>query len=313
MQRTLITGGAGFIGSNMVRQLLSDGDSVRILDNFSTGKVENLAEVRGDIEVIEGDVRDLAMVKRAVAGIDVVYHLAALGSVPRSIEDPDTTHQVNVNGTFNLLVASREARVGRFVFASSSSVYGSNPVLPQHEALPLAPISPYGATKAVGEMYCRAFYETYGLQTLALRYYNVFGPRQDPSSQYAAAIPRFVAALLRDQSPLIYDDGEQSRGFTYIDNVVKANCLAARATKTAGQAVNISTATAISVNAVVTTLRELLGKMHVSPTYAPPRPGDIKHSLADVRLARELLGFEPSVSFQEGIRRAIDWYRVHLR
>ena len=312
MALSLITGGAGFIGSNMVRFLLDKGQKVRVLDNFETGKHENLAEVAGRIEVIEGDIRDKAVVERAVKGAEVVYHLAALGSVPRSMKDPGTTHDVNVNGTFNVLMAAREAKVRRIVFASSSSVYGQSPVLPQHEDLPLAPISPYGATKAIAEIYLRSFYATYGVQSVCLRYYNVFGPRQDPTSQYAAAIPLFVSLLMRDKSPTIFDDGEQSRGFTYIENVMQANWLAANAKETHGEAVNISTKNAVTVNTVVNTIKKLLGKENIKPVYAPPRPGDIKQSLADVRRAKELIGYEPFVSFEEGIAKAIDWYKENL-
>jgi len=312
MTLSLVTGGAGFIGSNMVRFLLEKGQKVRVLDNFATGKRENLTEVQDHIELIEGDIRDLSVVHKAVKDAEVVYHLAALGSVPRSVKDPATTHDVNVNGTFNVLIACRDAKVRRVVFASSSSVYGQSPVLPQHEGLPLNPISPYGATKAIGELYFRSFYATYGLQSVCLRYYNVFGPRQDPTSQYAAAIPLFVSALMRNQSPRIFDDGEQSRGFTYIENVLNANWLAANAKETHGEAVNISTNNAVSVNTVVKTISRLLGKEHIKPVYAPPRPGDIKHSLADVKRAKELIGYEPLVSFEEGIAKAIDWYKNNL-
>lgn len=312
MGLSLITGGAGFIGSNMVRFLLEKGQKVRVLDNFETGKRENLAEVAGRIELIEGDIRDMAAVRKSVADVDIVYHLAALGSVPRSIKDPLTSQQVNVGGIVNMLIAARDAKVKRFVFSSSSSVYGQSKVLPQHEGLPLAPISPYGATKAAGEIYCKVFYESYGLQTISLRYYNVFGQRQDPTSQYAAAIPLFISALLRDRAPTIFDDGEQSRGFTYIDNVLQANWLAANAKETHGEAVNISTKNAVSVNTVVNTIRKLLGKEEIRPVYAPPRPGDIKHSLADVRRAKELIGYEPFVSFKEGIAKAINWYKENL-
>ena len=312
MGLSLITGGAGFIGSNMVRFLLEKDERVRILDNFETGKRENLTEIAGDIELVEGDIRDMNIARKAVDGADVVYHLAALGSVPRSMKDPATTHDVNVNGTFNVLLAARDARVKRIVFASSSSVYGQSEVLPQHEGLPLAPISPYGATKAIGEIYFRAFYETYGLQSVCLRYYNVFGPRQDPTSQYAAAIPLFVSALLRGESPRIFDDGEQSRGFTYIDNVMQANWLAANVKEAHGKAVNISTANAVTVNTVVNTIRKLMGKENIKPTYAPPRPGDIKHSLADVSRAKKLIGYEPLVSFEQGIKKAIGWYQENL-
>jgi UDP-glucose 4-epimerase len=312
MGLSLITGGAGFIGSNMVRFLLDKGQKVRVLDNFETGKRENLTEVAGRIELIEGDIRDMDTVRRAAAGAEVVYHLAALGSVPRSIKDPATSHDVNINGIVNMLIAARDAKARRFVFSSSSSVYGQSKVLPQHEGLPLAPISPYGATKAAGEIYCRTFYETYGLQTICLRYYNVFGPRQDPTSQYAAAIPLFVSALLRDKAPTIFDDGEQSRGFTYIDNVMEANWLAAQVKETHGEAVNISTKNAVTVNTVVNIIRKLMGKEKIKPVYAPPRPGDIKHSLADVTLAKKVIGYEPFVSFEEGIAKAINWYKENL-
>lgn len=313
MGMSLITGGGGFIGSNMVRFLLEQGQKVRVLDNFETGKRENLTEVKGRIEVIEGDIRDRETVRRAVQGAEVIYHLAALGSVPRSIKDPATTNDVNVNGIFNMLMAAREAKARRFVFASSSSVYGQSEVLPQHEDLPLAPISPYGASKAIGEIYCRTFYETYGLETVCLRYYNVFGPRQDPSSQYAAAIPLFVSSLLRDQSPTIFDDGEQSRGFTYIENVMQANWKAANAAKTHGEAMNISTANAVTVNTVVQAIQKLMGKEHIQPTYTAPRPGDIKHSLADISRARKTIGYEPLISFEEGIQKAIRWYMENLK
>lgn len=311
MSISLITGGAGFIGSSMARFLLEKGIAVRVLDNFETGKKENLTEIAGDIEVIEGDIRDIDIVKQALKDVDVVYHLAALGSVPRSIKDPVTTHDVNVTGTFNILNQSKEADVKRIVFASSSAVYGQSPVLPQHEKLPLAPISPYGATKAIAEVYFRAFYETYGLESVCLRYYNVFGPRQDPSSQYAAAIPLFVSALLRDQPPTIFDDGEQSRGFTYIENIMEANFLAANAPQAQGQAMNISTSNAVTVNTVVKAIAKLLGK-DIAPTYAPPRFGDIKHSLADVSYAKQVIGYQPLVTFEEGIRKAIDWYKENL-
>jgi UDP-glucose 4-epimerase len=312
MSLSLITGGAGFIGSNMVRFLLDRGQKVRVLDNFETGKRQNLTEVTAHIELIEGDIRNMDTVQRAVRGAEVVYHLAALGSVPRSVKDPVTSHDVNVNGTFNMLLAARDAKVRRFIFASSSSVYGQSKVLPQHEGLPLVPISPYGATKVAGEIYCKTFYETYGLQTISLRYYNVFGPRQDPTSQYAAAIPLFVSALLRDKAPTIFDDGEQSRGFTYIDNVMQANWLAANAKETHGEAFNISTKDAVTVNTVVNVIRKLMGKENIKPVYAPPRPGDIKHSLADVTLAKKVIGYEPFISFEEGITKAIDWYRENL-
>lgn len=312
MNVSLVTGGAGFIGSNMVRFLLEKGLNVRVLDNFETGKHQNLEEIKARIDIVEGDIRDTAAVARSMKDVDVVYHLAALGSVPRSMKDPETTHHVNVTGTFNVLKACVDAKVKRVVFASSSSVYGKDATLPQHEGLPLAPISPYAASKACGEMYCKAFYEAYGLETICLRYFNVFGPRQDPHSQYAAAVPLFVSALLNDRPPVIFDDGEQSRGFTYINNVMNANWLAATAPQTQGQAVNISTADAVTVNTVVNAIRKLLDK-DIEPEYAPPRPGDIKHSLADVSLAKKVIGYEPTVTFEAGIAMAIDWYKENLK
>jgi nucleoside-diphosphate-sugar epimerase len=312
MGTSLVTGGAGFIGSNMVRFLLKQGERVRVLDNFETGKHENLAEIIKQIELIEGDVRDTAAVNRATKGCDVVYHLAALGSVPRSIKDPATTNAVNVDGTFNVLMGCRDGGIRRVVFASSSSVYGDNKELPQHEKLPVSPISPYAASKAIGEVYCQTFWRTYGLQSACLRYFNVFGPRQDPTSQYAAAIPLFVSSLLHDRRPGIFDDGEQSRGFTYIDNVLEANWKAANAPEVHGEAVNISTATSVTVNTVVQAIQQLLGKEHIKPEYKPPRPGDIKHSLADVSRAAAVIGYTPKISFEEGIRLAIDWYKANL-
>ncbi len=308
----LITGGGGFIGSNMVRFLLDKGIEVRVLDNFETGKRENLEDVSSKIELIEGDIRDYETCKRAADSAEVIYHLAALGSVPRSMEDPVTSHDVNVNGTVNMLEAARFCESGRFVFASSSSVYGPSEVLPQHEGLLRCPISPYAATKATGEMYCCGYYNAYGLETVCLRYFNVFGPRQDPTSQYAAAIPLFVSALMGDKSPTIFDDGEQSRGFTYVDNVTDANYKAGTCENPMGQAVNISTANAVTVNNVVSKIQELLGKEHVDSVYLPPRPGDIKHSLADVTKAKEVIGYEPFVTFEEGITRAIEWYKKNL-
>ncbi len=312
MGLSLITGGAGFIGSNMVRFLLEKGEQVRVLDNFETGKKENLTEVEDQIEIIEGDIRNKDDVARAVKGVEIVYHLAALGSVPRSIKDPQTTHDVNAGGTFNMLMASKDAGVKSFLLASSSSVYGDNDVLPQHEELPYMPISPYAATKAIGEVYCKAFSRTFGLPTICPRYYNVFGPRQDPNSQYAAAIPLFVSALLHDKAPTIFGDGEQSRGFTYINNVMQANWKATHTEGIQGQAINISTETSVTVNTVVSEIAKLLGKEHIKPNYVDPRPGDIKFSLADISRARKLIGYEPEVSFEQGIRMAIDWYKKNL-
>lgn len=312
MNNFLVTGGAGFIGSNMTRFLLDKGKNVRVLDNFSTGKRSNIQEIKDSIEVIEGDVSNPDDVAIATNGVDVILHLAAMGSVPRSIDDPIATHQANSTGTINILVSARQSSVRRVVFASSSSVYGQSEVLPQHEALPLAPISPYAASKIVGETYCKAFHECYGLQTVCLRYYNVFGPRQDPNGQYAAAIPLFVSAMLKDRAPCIFGDGNQTRGFTYIDNVLEANWLAATVDAVGGgEAINISTDKSVSVNYVVSTIKSLLDK-DIQPEYHPPRWGDIEHSLADISLAKKLLGYDPKIEFNEGICKSIDWYRENL-
>jgi len=312
MSVMLVTGGAGFIGSHLVDRLVRQGERVRVLDNFDTGKRQNLDGSIEQIDLIEGDIRNMDTVRAAMRDVGAVFHLAAVGSVPRSIDDPLTTDGINVTGTLNLLVAARDAKVRRFVFSSSSSVYGDTTVMPQHEDLPCKPISPYGVTKLVGEQYCRVFHSTYGLGTFSLRYFNVFGPRQDPNSQYAAAIPLFVSALLRDEQPTVFDDGEQSRGFTYVDNVVEANLLAAKAPNACGQAVNISCAASVSINQLMQEIRALLDKEHVEPRYVDPRPGDIKHSLADVTLAGKLLGFEPKIDLKEGLRKALGWYREHL-
>lgn len=308
----LVTGGAGFIGSHLVDRLVERGHQVRVLDNFETGKRENLAASAGKIELIEGDIRDQPTLRRAMREVSVVFHLAALGSVPRSIADPLTTDAVNVGGTLKLLVAAREAKVKRFVFSSSSSVYGETSVMPQHERLPCRPISPYGVSKLAGEQYCRAFHHSYGLATISLRYFNVFGPRQDPTSQYAAVIPRFISRLLRNEPPIIFDDGQQSRCFTYVDNVVEANLLAAAAPQVAGEAVNISSPASVTINEVAGRISQLLNKQ-IEPIHAAPRPGDIRHSLGDISLARELIGFAPAIDFAEGLQRAIGWYADKLR
>jgi len=312
MSQYLVTGGAGFIGCNMVRFLLEKGKSVRVLDNFETGKKSNLQPLLSDIELIEGDIRDVDCCRRSVKGIDKVIHLAAVGSVPRSVEDPVTTYDINATGLFNLLNAAKDGNVGRFVFSSSSSVYGQSDVLPQHESLPLAPISPYAASKATGELYCRAFYEAYGLETVPLRYYNIFGPWQDPQSQYAAAIPLFILAIMNDQSPQIFGDGQQSRGFTYIDNATNANWQAAHCEVANGEPINISTATAISVNKVVEIIKHKFDKTELVNNYFAKRSGDIKYSLADITRARERLGYNPAIDFETGIQKTITWYKQNL-
>jgi len=311
MANYLVTGGAGFIGSNLIRALLDADHTVRVLDNFETGKRENLTEINDRIDLIEGDIRDLTTCQSACAEMEVVLHQAALGSVPRSVEDPATTNAVNVDGTLNLLWAAHHAKVRRFVFAASSAAYGESAALPKQEDMLPAPISPYGVSKLTCEHYCRVFYETYGLETFSLRYFNVFGPRQDPTSQYAAVIPLFVSALLGNKPPVVFGDGEQTRDFTYIDNVVRANMLAADAKNARGQVINIACQKQISLNRILDILRELLGT-NTPAEYTDPRPGDIKHSLADITRAKELLAFEPRIDFEQGLRLAIDWYKANL-
>jgi len=308
MEKFLVTGGAGFIGSNICRKLVSQGCLVRVLDNLLTGKKSNLAGIIEKVEFVEADMGDPQVAQRAMKDIDVVLHEGALPSVPRSVDDPALTHRHCVDATFTLLMAARDAGVKRFVYAASSSAYGDAPTSPKVETMPCNPLSPYAVGKLVGEYYCSVFSKVFGLETISLRYFNVFGPYQDPLSQYAAAIPAFVTAILKGQPPTIYGDGEQSRDFTYIDNVVEANLLAARARQTNGEVVNIACGLAITVNMIVDMINRLLGK-RVKPTYVPARPGDVKHSLADITLARNLLGFKPIVQFPEGLEKAIAWYR----
>lgn len=299
--RALVTGGGGFIGSHLVARLLRDGHQVRVLDNFATGRRENLRPFAGDVELVEGDVRSYERAHTAVQGCDAVLHQAALPSVPRSVQDPLTTNDANVVGTLNVLLCARDSGVGRVVFASSSSIYGATETLPKREDLPVAPMSPYAVSKLAGEGYCRAFAQVYGVETVALRYFNVFGPGQDPLSEYAAVIPRFVLAALADASPVVHGDGEQSRDFTYIDNVVDANLLALEAEGVAGQAFNIACGEAISLNRVLDELRALTGR-EIAPRHEDRRPGDVLHSHADVSRAAERLGYEPRVPFGEGLR-----------
>ncbi|MCG3136661.1 MAG: UDP-N-acetylglucosamine 4-epimerase [Phycisphaerae bacterium] len=304
----LVTGGAGFIGSHLVHRLVADGYRVRVVDNLSTGKKSNLAAVADRIDFIEGDLREAGCCARACAGVEVVFHIAALPSVPRSIDDPVTFHENNIDGTFRLLWAAREARCRRVVYAGSSSAYGDQPESPKRESMSPAPLSPYALNKLVGEYYGLVFFQSYGLETITLRYFNVFGPRQDPRSQYAAAIPAFISAVLQDQSPTIYGDGEQTRDFTYIDNVVEANCLAAAVAHTQGEVVNVACGESVSVNYMLAAINRELGKK-VAARYEPARIGDVRHSAADISRARSLLGYQPQVSFDEGLRRAIHWYR----
>ena len=305
----LITGGAGFIGSNLAERLVRDGKGVRVFDNFSTGRRENLRGIKTKIEVIEGDLRNLAEVRKAVAGVRYVLHVAALPSVQRSVEDPLMTHEVNVNGTLNLLIAAREARCQRVILSSSSAVYGDTPTLPKREDMTPSPVSPYGASKIISEYYCRLFWQLYGLETVSLRYFNVFGPRQDPQSEYAAVIPKFITSVLAGRSPTIFGDGTQTRDFSHVDNAVEANLAACVASKEAlGESFNIACGERISLLQLVDTINRVTGK-NVTPKFDPPRPGDILHSLADVTKARKLLGWKPTVNFREGIEKTIAWYR----
>ncbi len=302
--KTLVTGGGGFIGSNVVRALLERGDDVRVLDNFSTGSRRNLAGL--DVEVVEGELRSYERVHNAVRGTEVVFHLGALGSVPRSVQDPLTSSAVNVEGTLNVQLAARDEGVRRVVFASSSSIYGNQSELPLRESMAPDPISPYGVAKLAAERYCVSFSRVYdSFETVVLRYFNVFGPRQDPTSQYAAVVPLFITAIAAGEPVTIFDDGEQSRDFTYVDNVVAANLLAADADGANGRIFNISGGTPTSVNELAEAIGRLLGKP-VERRYLPARPGDLRNSWADVSEAKSLLGFEPRVELEEGLRRTAD-------
>ncbi len=311
MQKFLVTGGAGFIGSNICRRLVSEGFVVRVVDNLITGKESNLAGIKDKIDFIEADVGEEKIARAAVKDIDVVIHQAALPSVPKSVDNPADTHNHCVNATFTLLLAARNAKVKRFVYAGSSSAYGDTPALPKVETMAPNPLSPYAVAKLTGEYYCSVFDSVFGLETISLRYFNVFGPYQDPKSQYAAAIPAFVTAMMKDQNPTIYGDGEQSRDFTYVDNVVQANLLAATAKNTKGQVVNIACGTAVTLNRIIRTINDILGK-NIKPVYTNPRPGDVRHSLADIQKAYQIIGFKPKTSFEQGLNKAIEWYANNL-
>ena len=308
----LVTGGAGFIGSALVRELLRRGEQVRVVDNFLTGKPQNLAEVLDRIEFQEVDLSDLERLRPALAGIDYVLHQAALPSVPRSVTDPVTSNQMNIDATLNLLVAARDARVKRVVYAASSAAYGDTPTLPKLESMPSNPISPYAITKLVGEMYARVFTQVYGLETVSLRYFNIFGPRQDPTSPYSGVLSLFITALLQGKRPTIFGDGEQSRDFTYVDNAVQANLLACTAPQASGKVLNIATGQRQTLNQTFATLRRIIG-VDVEPMYTAPRPGDILHSQADISQARQYLGYEPKVQFEEGLEKTVAWYRANMK
>jgi UDP-N-acetylglucosamine/UDP-N-acetyl-alpha-D-glucosaminouronate 4-epimerase len=305
-RKVLVTGGGGFIGSNLVRGLLAHGDDVRVLDNFSTGSRTNLDGVATEVEVVEGELRSYERVHNAVRGVEVVFHLGALGSVPRSVQDPLTTSAVNVEGTLNVLLAARDEGIRRVVFASSSSVYGSAVELPAREGAPVDPISPYGVAKLAAERYCVSFSRVYdAFETVVLRYFNVFGPRQNPHSQYAAVVPLFLTAIARGEPVTIFGDGGQSRDFTYVDNIVAANLRAAEAEGANGRIFNIAAGSPASVDTLADTIAALLGQP-VEKQYAPPRPGDLRDSYAEIAAARDVLGWEPTVGFEDGLRRTAD-------
>jgi len=304
----LVTGGAGFIGCNLVRELVRRGERPRVLDNFFSGKRDNLAEVMDRIELVEGSIADANDARRACEGVEYILHLGAIPSVPRSVADPLASTWANVNGSLSLFLAARDAGVKRIVCASSSSVYGKNPELPKHENMLPMPVSPYAASKLSMEAYARACSEVYGMCIVCLRYFNVFGPRQDPQSQYAAVIPKFITAMSRGEKPTIFGDGEQSRDFSFVDNVISANLLALETDKpVAGEAINIACADRATLNDLVRHLNDFLGTS-ITPDYADPRPGDVKHSLASIDKARDLLGYKPLVSFREGLERTVAWY-----
>jgi nucleoside-diphosphate-sugar epimerase len=306
----LVTGAAGFIGSNIFRRLLKDNYAVRGFDNFSTGKRKNLVDLHGkdNFELIKGDLRNPEEIKEAVKDIDVIFHQAAVPSVQRSVENPVLVNDSNINGTLNLLIAAREEGVKKVVYASSSSIYGFNKKLPKAEDMPAEPISPYALSKYTGERYCQIFSEIYNLPTICLRYFNVFGPYQDPDSEYSAAIPKFINRILKDKQPVIFGDGEQSRDFTYVANVVEANILAANS-KVMGEVINIASGERITINEVVHILNKILNKK-TEPVYKKSRVGEVKHSLADISKAREKIGYLPKFKFIEGLRKTVEWYQT---
>jgi UDP-glucose 4-epimerase len=307
--RYLVTGGAGFIGSNTVDELVRRGHSVVVLDDLSAGKEENLAEVRTKITFVKASISDIEAVRKAVHEADYVLHLAARTSVPRSVKDPIETNRINIDGTLNVLVAARDAKVKRIVFAASSSAYGETPTLPKVETMQPAPLSPYGVTKYVGELYAQTFGRCYGLENVSLRYFNIFGPRQDPSSPYSGVLSKFCTAFLEGTQPVIFGDGEQTRDFTYVENAVQANILACEAPNVSGRIFNVGVGTRFSLNQTVQLLGKISGN-HLQPKYEGPREGDIRDSQADIRQAKTLLGYDPQVSFEEGLRRTFEWYQT---
>jgi UDP-glucose 4-epimerase len=309
MASCLVTGGAGFIGSHIVESLVERGHKVRVLDNLSTGYLRNLENVQNQIDFVEGDILNADLVAKVIRGVDWVFHQAALASVPRSVERPLETHAACATGTLILLDAARKAQVRKFIYAGSSSAYGDQPFSAKRESDLPDPISPYGAAKLAGEAYCRSFFATYGLPTVVIRYFNVFGPRQDPDSPYSAVIPLFITAILKGKRPIIYGDGGQSRDFTYVANVVHANLLAAEKEGIGGRVFNAAGGRSITLLQLLAALNEVLGT-NVEPEFAPPRPGDIRESMADITAARKWLGYEPQIDFLEGLRRSVDYYRA---
>lgn len=308
--KVLVTGGAGFIGSNLADELIRQGAKVKIIDNFSTGFQENLDEIKGDFDFIQGDLNDDDAVRKAVEGVDCVFHQAALPSVPRSVENPAETHQACVNGTFNILLKAKEAGVKRLVYAASSSAYGDQPTLPKIETMRPEPLSPYAGAKLMGEYYCQIFSRVYGLETICLRYFNVFGPRQNPSSMYSGVISRFINDLMKGIQPTIYGDGEQSRDFTYIANVVNANIQASQTTKGIGEVMNAANGERISLNELLEVLKKITDKNDVTANYQPERLGDVKHSQCSNALAVECLNYERLVGLEEGLQKTIDWWKT---
>ena len=307
--RYLVTGGAGFIGSNTVEELVRRGHSVVVLDDFSSGKEENLAELRNKITLIKGTITDIEVVRKAMHEAEYVLHLAARTSVPRSVKDPIETNRINIDGTLNVLVAARDAKVKRIVFAASSSAYGETPTLPKVETMQPAPISPYGVTKYVGELYAQTFGRCYGLENVCLRYFNIFGPKQDPGSPYSGVLAKFCTCFLEESEPLIFGDGEQSRDFTFVENAVQANLLACEAPNVSGRTFNVGTGGRVTLNQTLDLLARISGKV-LKAKYDPPRDGDIRDSQADITQARECLGYDPPVLFEEGLARTFDWYRA---
>ncbi|HEY6187433.1 MAG TPA: SDR family oxidoreductase [Pyrinomonadaceae bacterium] len=305
----LVTGGAGFIGSHIAAKLAASGARVRIIDNLSTGHRENLEEIGGDVDFIEASLVDEAATRRALEGVEVVFHEAAIPSVPRSVDNPRETHEACTDATFSLLLAARDSKVRRFVYAASSSAYGDQPGLPKTEEMSPNPLSPYAVAKLVGEYYAQVFTRAYGLETVSLRYFNVFGPRQDPSSQYSGVISRFINALMSNERPVIFGDGEHSRDFTYIENVVDANLRAAQSTSAVGQVINIANGQRTTLNELLSVLKSVTGRTDVEAEYRAERVGDVRHSLADITRARDLLGYEPRVGLKDGLQLTIDWWK----